>query len=388
MSSKGKRQSGSCLQALIVLLLILVLLAVVGVGGFLISEKMRNAAPAKIERKPIEQVATKSAEAPEVETPEAEITVVEPTPTENITDEPAFEVTNATVSVSPQIYTGHCPKSFIFTGIVSVNKAGTVSYKWEKSDGTVSPETILQFDGPSSKNLYIPMSKALSGSVGAKLIIISPNNFTTDEVVGFAMCQNVGNFTGTWYTNFGTMSIAQSGSSVTGSFESRISGYNGTVAGTVTENTLTGTFARTGASGPLSLTLNADTFDGTIATSNKWCGAKTGKNFPIGCGFAGSWTIRAGDDPPCWMNITRKNNSITGEYCGGTVTGTVSYASQAPKVNGTWTNTRGGTGPFTWYGIGQAVKQFNGNYNSNQQWCGWAAGSAEPGTCLKATARL
>lgn len=59
---------------------------------------------------------------------------------------------------------------------------------------------------------------------------------------------------GTWETNFGTMSLTQNGTSVTGSYAYQSGSINGTVSG----NTLTGTWVETDDRGTFSFTLSAD----------------------------------------------------------------------------------------------------------------------------------
>ena len=55
----------------------------------------------------------------------------------------AFRVTSATVEVSEREFAGTCPHRFIFTGRIRVNRAGTVRYRWTRSDGAAVPEQTL-----------------------------------------------------------------------------------------------------------------------------------------------------------------------------------------------------------------------------------------------------
>ncbi len=57
----------------------------------------------------------------------------------------AFRVTGVSLSVSEPEFTGSCPHRFEFTGRVTVNRAGTVRYRWIRSDGGKSGEQTLVF---------------------------------------------------------------------------------------------------------------------------------------------------------------------------------------------------------------------------------------------------
>jgi hypothetical protein len=54
----------------------------------------------------------------------------------------AFQVTAVTAQVSPQNYSGPCPATVMFTGTITVDGAGQVTYRWEHSPGTGKLETI------------------------------------------------------------------------------------------------------------------------------------------------------------------------------------------------------------------------------------------------------
>lgn len=48
----------------------------------------------------------------------------------------AFQVTKVTAQVTPQHYKGTCPATVTFSGTITVDGPGTVSYRWEHSPGT------------------------------------------------------------------------------------------------------------------------------------------------------------------------------------------------------------------------------------------------------------
>jgi hypothetical protein len=194
----------------------------------------------------------------------------------------------------------------------------------------------------------------------------------------------IGNFSGSWFHNFGTMTLTQSGSSVTGTYQNDFDGISGTISGTVSGNTLTGAWLIAGGTGNLQFTLSGagNTFDGNWDTLNTWCGAKSGVNFLSGCSFSGSWSSKLDLYPSCSMNLTRKDNSVTGTYCNGTVDGTISYVSDATVLTGSW-HIGGSSGSIKFYLLGYNGTQFQGNYDTTHFWCGWRGGASEPGTCLR-----
>lgn len=198
----------------------------------------------------------------------------------------------------------------------------------------------------------------------------------------------VGNFSGHWVTNFGTLDLTQNGANVTGTFHNSIEVGDGTIAGTVAGNTLTGVWQRS-VSGNLKFTLGSGekTFDGNWNGSYQWCGARSGIAFPSGCGFAGTWT--SAYDPPngktiCSMSLTQKDSSVTGTYCNGVIDGgSISFISGYVKLTGTWHFGNINSGPFVFYLPAYTSTQFQGDYNTSIDWCGYRGGTSKPSPCLK-----
>jgi hypothetical protein len=193
----------------------------------------------------------------------------------------------------------------------------------------------------------------------------------------------VGNFSGHWVMNFGAMDITQSGANVTGTYHNSFTGGNGTIAGTVTANTLNGTYT-IGGSGPFQLTLGGggNTFDGNWNSSNKWCGARSGTAFPSGCGYSGSWSTTLTGYPSCSMTLTQTDTSVSGTYCNGTITGVTSFTSDAAVLSGLW-HIGSGTGSIEFYLLGYNGLQFQGSFGGTTQWCGWRGGAPAPTPCKR-----
>ena len=95
-----------------------------------------------------------------------------------------LEVTGVKVSVSPEQYTGHCPKKFTFTGLIMVRGNGLIQYYWERSDGNQSPVKKLAVQQSGIRTVRTTWS--LSGSMGShtywqRLKIISPNTIKSNR---------------------------------------------------------------------------------------------------------------------------------------------------------------------------------------------------------------
>src|SRR6185503_21253881 len=149
-------------------------------------------------------------------------------------------------SVSPTSYTGACPKNEEFTGTFSVNKPGSVTYRWVKSDGTSSSDATWTFGVAGSKTVNYTWARSSSGSGFAQLKVVTPNELISNKASFDVTCEEAKDFSGSWYHNFGTANLTQSGNSVTGTYYNGFSDASGTIAGTVSGNVLTGTWAISG----------------------------------------------------------------------------------------------------------------------------------------------
>ncbi|MEO8035557.1 MAG: hypothetical protein ABI837_14065 [Acidobacteriota bacterium] len=57
----------------------------------------------------------------------------------------AAKVTSVTAAVTPASFKGPCPKLFEFTGVITVDSPGVVTYKWIRSDGAQAPGQKVEF---------------------------------------------------------------------------------------------------------------------------------------------------------------------------------------------------------------------------------------------------
>ncbi len=109
-----------------------------------------------------------------------------PTPTH-----PPFAVTNVTAQVTPSSSSGSCPKTFSFSATITVNKAGTVQYKWERSDGASGSVETLTFAGPGSKTVTDSWNLGTAGTHWKRVRIVSPNAMVSNKAQFSLSCLTV-----------------------------------------------------------------------------------------------------------------------------------------------------------------------------------------------------
>lgn len=107
----------------------------------------------------------------------------DPTPT------PPFEVTNVQVSVNPTSYTGVCGKQFDFTAQITVIGSGTVTYKWERSDGSDVAQEAANFAGPGTQNVTSSWNVSSDGTYWQQLHILGPNEVLSNQATFTVDCR-------------------------------------------------------------------------------------------------------------------------------------------------------------------------------------------------------
>lgn len=276
------------------------------------------------------------------------------------------------------------PNDFTFVASQSTITAGqSVTLSW----GAVNNASEVRLDGGefSNEGVAAPGNRTISPNATTQYnlkAICNNSGQSRTKSVTVTVNAPVGNFAGQWVHNFGTMTLTQNGTVVTGTYQNSLEGGSGSLAGQVSGNVLTGTYTKVQTL-PIQFTLSADgkRFNGNWNGTNQWCGARPGQSFPGGCSFAGSWNTQYGAGTPCGMNLTRKDNNITGTYCNGTITGAITYASSQTVLTGNY-HIGGFSGTLQFFINGYNALQFQGNYDSSNAWCGWRDGSSTPSPCL------
>lgn len=278
------------------------------------------------------------------------------------------------------------PNDFTFVASQTTITAGqSVTLSW----GSVNNASEVRLDGGefSNEGVAAPGNRTVSPNATTEYTLkalCNNSGQTREKSVTVTVNAPIGNFAGQWVHNFGTMTLTQNGTVVTGTYQNTLEGGSGSLAGQVSGNVLTGTYTKNQTL-PIQFTLSGDgkRFTGNWNTVNQWCGARPGQNFPAGCSFAGKWNneydINTQCEPP--MNLTRKDNNVTGTYCNGTITGTITYSSGQTILTGNY-HIGGFPGTLQFFIDGYNALQFRGNYDTSNPWCGWRDGSSKPGTCL------
>lgn len=107
-----------------------------------------------------------------------------------------FAVTSVHISVSPSSYSGPCTDTgghridFAFSADITTNGAGTVTYRWERSDNANAPEESLTFDSAGTKTVTSNWSRWFNpgdNETGWKRIYINDPNHQTFSKATFTV---------------------------------------------------------------------------------------------------------------------------------------------------------------------------------------------------------
>jgi hypothetical protein len=94
------------------------------------------------------------------------------------------KVAEVTVTVTPPVFTGNCPKTFVFTGKITSDSSEVVSYGWKRSDGAVHPIKTIEFDRPGIKEFTYNWTVGTDGKSFSGWVVletISPNKMTSNK---------------------------------------------------------------------------------------------------------------------------------------------------------------------------------------------------------------
>jgi len=325
---------------------------------------------------------------------------VTPTVTGSVTPTPGFQVTAVSATVDNALVNS-CSNRFTYTGQITANAAGTVTYQWQRSDGMLEPAATLTFTGVGTNPVTETWDVGCSSSCSywMKLLVTAPNAMQSTQANDSLVC-SASDFSGDWYHNFGSAHLDQTGAAVTGTYQNRINTppATGTLNGTISGSSLSGSWNIGSSNGSLMWVRSGNSFTGNWNGSYTWCGAKAGSQFPSNCSFSGNWKIKVIDSltdvcPGASMDLNISISSggvynVSGTYCGtGTGTGAITFTDGTAVLNGTWSN--GGTGSIKfWLEDAYNAMQFRGHYYNSDgtienAWCGWRSSSSQPATCLR-----
>ncbi len=99
-----------------------------------------------------------------------------PTPshTPSRTPTPLPHVTSARIRVPPDNYSGACPYLFKFWADITVDRAGTIKYRWHRSDGFVGPEHELTFTAAGTRTIEGEWQVTRDGSYRVRIEFTQP----------------------------------------------------------------------------------------------------------------------------------------------------------------------------------------------------------------------
>jgi len=119
-----------------------------------------------------------------------------PAPTPTPTPVPAapapFTVTAVSVAVSESSFSGSCPHQFTFTGTITVNTAGTVEFKWLRSDGGIAPSQTLVFTSAGSQQVTTTWTFGGAGKrytdFWQQIEVLAPNSMLSNQALFSLTC--------------------------------------------------------------------------------------------------------------------------------------------------------------------------------------------------------
>ena len=104
-----------------------------------------------------------------------------------------YAIVGSVTNANPTESTGACPKTISFSADITVNDAGSVSYKWESSNSTNdSPTQSINFDGPGTKTVTTSWTLGGAGQTindrWMRIHIFSPTEVTSNNATFTIKC--------------------------------------------------------------------------------------------------------------------------------------------------------------------------------------------------------
>lgn len=104
-----------------------------------------------------------------------------------------FAVTATSASVDPSDYSGPCPKTVTIPATIAATDAGTVTYKWESSDGSNNSANLnMTFVGPGTQTVTTTWTLGGSGQTltgyWERIHTLSPTDATSNNATFTLRC--------------------------------------------------------------------------------------------------------------------------------------------------------------------------------------------------------
>ncbi|MBN2394384.1 MAG: protein kinase [Anaerolineae bacterium] len=94
---------------------------------------------------------------------------------------PQFAAMSVIATVEPSSFSGACPKKFDFSASITVNGPGTVTYKWERSDGAQAPVETITFAAAGSQTIASSWTLSAEGTRWQQVHILTPNDMLSSQ---------------------------------------------------------------------------------------------------------------------------------------------------------------------------------------------------------------
>ena len=120
------------------------------------------------------------------------VTTVNPVPLPSV----PFAVTSVIGNTSPATFTGACPKTFTFYATITANGPGTVTYRWERSDGGSSDVQSITFNAAGTKTIMLQWELSTSSSGWYRVHVLTPNNAVSNQAYYTLNCSGASLVTG------------------------------------------------------------------------------------------------------------------------------------------------------------------------------------------------
>jgi hypothetical protein len=99
------------------------------------------------------------------------------------------QVTSINLGIDQYPLPGPCPKTIHFSGTIAANGPGTVTYRWERSDGATGPGTLI-FTSAGYQTVTTLWTHG-AGTGWARIHVLTPNDGVSSQVDFTITCDNV-----------------------------------------------------------------------------------------------------------------------------------------------------------------------------------------------------
>lgn len=100
------------------------------------------------------------------------------------------QTVRSSLSAFPESYSGPCPTSIRFSGVIATSRPGPVTYQWVYSDGIQSPPTTIKFDKIGMKSVENTWKIRTSYEGWLRIVIVDPVKVASERATIRIHCQS------------------------------------------------------------------------------------------------------------------------------------------------------------------------------------------------------